>query len=153
MYYVGFLFGLGFDTASEMMVIGMGALAATRHMPLEYIVIFPVLWAGGMTMVDTTDGVLMLSAYQWAFQNSIRKVYYNMVITTISVAIALLIGTIELLQVVASEMAWKGAFWNMLQNLRFGQIGFVIIGILLVSWGVAIMIYRLKGYEQAPDID
>lgn len=152
MYYVGLLFGLGFDTTSEMMVIGMAALAATRHMPLEYIVILPMLFAGGMTLLDTTDGIVMLSAYQWAFQNPIRKVYYNMVITTISVAIALLVGTIELLQVVATEMAWKGVFWNTLQNLSFGTIGFVIIGILLISWGVAIMIYRLKGYEQAPDI-
>ena len=151
MYYVGFLFGLGFDTASEMIVISMAAVAATHHMPLEYIVILPVLFAGGMTLVDTTDGVLMLSAYQWAFQNPIRKVYYNMVITTISVGIALIVGTIELLQVVSSEMLWKGSFWYTIQTLSFGKIGFVIIGVLLISWFLAIMMYYLKGYDQTPD--
>lgn len=148
MYIVGFLFGLGFDTASEMTVIGMAALAATRHMPLAYVVILPLLFAGGMTLIDTSDGVLMLYAYDWAFRHPIRKIFYNLVITSISVTIALFIGTIELGQVLASEFRWQGAFWNYLQNLSFGTIGFAIIGILAASWLSAMLIYRLKGYER-----
>lgn len=148
MYLVGFLFGLGFDTATEMAVIGMAALAATRHLPLDYIVILPLLFAGGMTLMDTTDGVVMLHAYAWAFRKPIRKVFYNLVITTISVAIALIIGTVELLQVLSSEFSWHGRFWDTLQNLSFGELGYVIVGILLVSWALAILVYRLRGYER-----
>lgn len=148
MFLVGLLFGLGFDTASEMTVIGLAALAATRHLPVELIVILPLLFAGGMTLVDTTDGVLMLFAYDWAFQHPIRKVFYNLVITAISVTIALFIGTIELGQVLARELSWRGQFWDHLQNLSFGTIGYAVIGILTASWLLAILVYRLKGYER-----
>lgn len=148
MYLVGVLFGLGFDTASEMTVIGMAALAATRHLPVAFIVILPLLFAGGMTLVDTSDGVLMLYAYDWAFQHPIRKVFYNLVITSISVTIALFIGTIELGQVLALELSWRGPFWERLQNLSFGTVGYAVIGILAASWLVAILVYRLKGYER-----
>lgn len=147
MYPVGFLFGLGFDTPSEMAVLGMAVLATGKSVPLLATLVLPLIFSTGMILVDTLDGVLMQSAYSWAFLNPIRKVYYNLSITTISVLIAFGVGTVEALQILGSELSLKGTFWDYLQNLDFGTLGYSIIGILVVSWIVAIVFYKWKGYE------
>ena len=149
MYPVGFLFGLGFDTPSEMALLGMAVLAAGKSVPIWAIMVLPLVFAAGMMLIDTLDGMVMLSAYSWAFLNPIRKVYYNLSITTISVLIALGVGTVEAMQVLGSEFSLKGAFWEYLQNLDFGTIGYGIVGILIVSWLTAILVYRVKGYEKS----
>jgi len=148
MYPIGVLFGLGFDTASEVAVLAISATAAVRGMPLIDIVILPLMFTAGMTIVDTTDGVVMQYAYGWAFVNPVRKIYYNLSITGISVFVALVVGGIEWLQVFSQEMRFKGIFWTMLQDVSFARLGFVIVGLLIVSWVVALLIYRVKGYEK-----
>lgn len=147
MYPVGLLFGLGFDTASEVALLAMSSAVATHHMPIYLVLILPILFAAGMSLVDTTDGVLMQFAYNWAFLKPIRKVYYNLTITTISVLVALVIGTIEWLQVIARELGLKGWFWGLVGGLSFESIGYLIIFLLLASWAVALAVYKLKGYE------
>lgn len=116
-------------------------------MPIYLVLILPLLFAAGMSLIDTTDGVLMQFAYNWAFLKPIRKVFYNLTITSISVFVALVIGTIEWLQVLSSEFAWQGAFWKALNGLSFESIGYIIIGLLVVSWIVAIAVYKWRGYE------
>ncbi|MDA8307790.1 MAG: HoxN/HupN/NixA family nickel/cobalt transporter [Deltaproteobacteria bacterium] len=148
MYPVGFLFGLGFDTPSEMAVLGMAVLAAGKSVPILAIFVLPLIFSAGMIMVDTMDGIVMQSAYSWAFLNPVRKVYYNLSITTISVLIAMGVGTVEALQVLSTECSLKGAVWTFLNRMDFGTMGYGIIGILLVSWAVAVVVYRIKGYEQ-----
>ena len=149
MYPVGFLFGLGFDTPSEMAVLGMSVLAAGRSVPIWTLSILPLVFSSGMILVDTLDGIMMQSAYSWAFINPLRKVYYNLSITSISVVIALGVGSVELMQVLASELALKGAFWERLQGVDFGTLGYAIIGILLLGWALAILAYRVSGLEKA----
>ncbi len=148
MYPVGFLFGLGFDTASEMALFGMAVLASGRGIPLLVLPILPLIFSAGMVLVDTLDGVLMLSAYSWAFLHPIRKVYYNLSITSISVLIALGVGSVEWLQVIGKQLSLRGVFWNWVNGLDFGILGYGIIGILVVSWTVAVVVYKLKGYEK-----
>ncbi|RIV24407.1 HoxN/HupN/NixA family nickel/cobalt transporter [Alicyclobacillaceae bacterium I2511] len=147
MLFVGFLFGLGFDTLSEVTMLGIAAGLAAKGMPLIHILILPLLFAAGMTLIDTSDGVLMLYAYDWAFMKPIRKIYYNLSITSISVFVAFIIGTVETMQVVATEMDIQGTFWSHLQNMSFSHLGYIIISIMLTSWMVAILIYKLKGYD------
>lgn len=147
MLFVGFLFGLGFDTLSEVTLLGIAAGLAAKGMPLIHILILPLLFAAGMTLIDTTDGVLMLYAYNWAFMKPIRKIYYNLSITSISVFVAFIIGTIETMQVIATEVNIQGNFWNKLQNMSFSHLGYIIISIMLTSWVAAILIYKLKGYD------
>jgi high-affinity nickel-transport protein len=149
MYPVGILFGLGFDTASEVALLGLSALAAGKNLPLAAVLVLPLMFAAGMSLVDTLDGVIMQYAYGWAFLNPIRKVYYNLSITAVSVLVALGVGSIEWLQVIGNELAFKGAFWNFLQALNFSTLGYLIIAVLLLSWGVSIAIYRIKGYDKA----
>lgn len=148
MYPVGFLFGLGFDTPSEMALLAMAVLAAGKSVPLWAILVLPLVFSAGMILVDTLDGLVMQSAYSWAFLNPIRKVYYNLSITTISVLIALGVGSVEALQVLAAEFSLKGGFWDFLQGMDFGTMGYMIIGILLASWAVAIVVYKVKGFEK-----
>ncbi len=148
MYPVGFLFGLGFDTPSEMAVLSMAVLATGKSVPLIDTLVLPLIFAMGMILVDTLDGVLMQSAYSWAFFNPIRKVYYNLSITTISVLIAFGVGTVEALQILGSELTLKGSFWDWLNNIDFGTLGYVIIGILVASWMAAIIFYKWRGYEE-----
>ncbi len=149
MYPVGFLFGLGFDTPSEMAVLGMAALAAGRSVPTWDLAILPLVFSSGMILVDTLDGIAMLSAYSWAFVNPLRKIYYNLSITSISVLIAIGIGSVELMQVLASELDLKGTFWDRLQGLDFGTLGYAIIGTLLLGWAVATVAYRVSKFEGA----
>ncbi|MCE0499373.1 MAG: HoxN/HupN/NixA family nickel/cobalt transporter [Methylacidiphilales bacterium] len=149
MYFVGFLFGLGFDTATEVGLLGISATVAAKGLPIWSILVFPTLFTVGMALIDSTDSILMLGAYGWAFVKPIRKLYYNMTITFVSILVALLIGGIEVLGLVGDELGWKGAFWGMMDSLNdhFGTIGFVIIGVFVVSWLASLLIYRLKRYD------
>lgn len=148
MYVVGFLFGLGFDTASEVGLLSISAASAARGMPVMYILLLPIAFTAGMALVDTFDGILMLGAYGWAYVNPIRKLYYNMNITFISVIIAFFIGGIEALKLLISEFNWKGSIFDFISGIEFGNFGYVIIVAFLLSWIVSIAIYKYKGYDR-----
>jgi len=150
MYPLGLLFGLGFDTATEVGLLGISAAQATKGLPIWSILVFPTLFTAGMSLIDTTDGVLMLGTYGWAFLKPIRKLYYNMTITAVSIVVALLVGGIEALGLIGDKLELKGGFWESIGSLNdnFGNIGFVIIGVFVASWLVSAVIYRLKGYDQ-----
>ena len=150
MYPVGFLFGLGFDTATEVGLLGISATEATKGLSVWAILVFPTLFTAGMALIDTTDSILMLGAYGWAFVKPIRKLYYNLTITFVSVVVALLIGGIEALGLIGDRLQIHGAVWDLIGflNSNFGVIGFVIIGIFVVSWGVSLFIYRLNRYDE-----
>ena len=149
MFPVGFLFGLGFDTATEVALFGMSAAHAADGLSFWSILVFPALFTAGMSLVDTTDGVLMIGAYGWAFNKPLRKLYYNMTITAVSVIVAVLIGGIETLGLISDKLELKGAVWEFIGSLNdnFGTLGYIIIGVFLVSWLVSVIIYRLKGYD------
>jgi high-affinity nickel-transport protein len=119
-------------------------------MMLWSIMVFPALFAAGMALIDTTDGMLMLGAYGWAFQRPLRKLYYNMSITFVSVAVALLIGGVEALGLIGEKLALKGAFWNDIGALNgnFGTLGYLIVAIFVVCWIGSAAIYRLNGYDR-----
>ncbi len=159
MYPVGVLFGLGFDTASEVGLLAITAgFGASGQIPAFYIILFPLLFAAGMSLIDTTDGVLMLGAYGWAFVKPIRKLYYNLNITGISVIVAMVIGTIEGLQVIGSQtggisgsgdaQTGNGPFWRFVNNLDISKLGYVIIAIFLVSWIGSTVYYRARGLDK-----
>jgi high-affinity nickel-transport protein len=149
MYPLGFLFGLGFDTATEISLIGISAAEASKGLPIWSILIFPALFTAGMTLIDTTDSVLMVRAYGWAFLKPIRKLYYNMTITAVSILVALVVGGIETLGLIGSQLSLSGRFWDTigLLNENFGTLGYLIIAIFIVSWAVSFAAYRLGGYE------
>jgi nickel/cobalt transporter (NiCoT) family protein len=149
MYPLGFLFGLGFDTATEIGLLGIAAAEATRGLPIWSILVFPALFTAGMSLVDTVDSVLMVGAYGWAFVKPIRKLYYNMTITLVSVLVALIVGGIEALGLIAGQLELEGRFWSAIGALNdsFGTLGYLIIGVFAVSWLVSVAIYRLKGYD------
>jgi high-affinity nickel-transport protein len=147
MYPLGVLFGLGFDTASEVALLGLAATSGASHLPLGYILLLPAIFAAGMSLVDTTDGVLMLGAYGWAYVKPIRKLYYNLNITLVSVIIAFAIGGIEALNVIGSELGLSGGLWDVIRGLDFGLVGMAIIAIFLASWAISTAIYRWKGYD------
>ena len=146
-YPVGVLFGLGFDTTTEVLLIGIAVTAAGSGIPLWAVLFLPALFTCGMVLSDTTDGISMRYAYGWAFSHPIRKVFYNLTLTVISVLVAFVIGGVELLQVVSSELGWGGPFWGALQSLNFEFLGFAVVGLFLGSWAVALAVYRWKGYE------
>ena len=147
MYPLGFLFGLGFDTASEVALLGLAATSGAGGVPAAYILILPALFAAGMCAVDTTDGVLMLGAYGWAYVKPIRKLYYNLNITLVSVVIAFVIGGIEVLSIAAGQLGLSGGIWGLVSGLDFGLVGVGIIAIFVASWLVSTAIYRWKGYD------
>jgi high-affinity nickel-transport protein len=149
MYPLGVLFGLGFDTATEIGLLGISAAEAARGMSLWSILVFPALFTVGMSLVDTLDSVLMASAYGWAFVKPIRKLYYNMTITFVSVIVALLVGGIEALGLLGDRLHATGGFWSRVATLNgnFGSIGYLIIGVFAGSWLLAAAIYRWKGYD------
>ncbi len=147
MYPLGVLFGLGFDTASEVALLGLAATSGANDIPVAYILILPALFAAGMSLVDATDGILMLGAYGWAYIKPIRKLYYNLNITLVSVLIAFAIGGIEVLSIVADKFGLHGGIWDLVGSLDFGAIGFAIIAIFVLSWGISTAIYRWKGYD------
>ena len=150
MYPLGILFGLGFDTATEVGLLGISATQASQGLSLWSILVFPALFTAGMTLLDTTDSILMLGAYNWAFIKPIRKLYYNLTITFVSVAVALLVGGIEALGLVGDKLGLQGSFWEVIQalNENFGLLGYAIVGIFVVSWIVSVLIYRLKRYDE-----
>src|SRR5579859_4485636 len=147
MYPVGVLFGLGFDTATEVGILGIAASQAGKGLPILYIMIFPMLFTAGMCLIDTTDGILMLGAYGWAFVKPVRKLYYNLNITLVSVLVALVVGTIEVLSIIAMEFNLSSGIWDYFGNLDFGILGGIIIGIFVVSWAVSTIIYKVKKYD------
>ena len=146
---LGFLFGLGFDTATEVSLLGISASQAAQGLSIWVVLVFPVLFAAGMSLVDTTDGVLMLGAYDWAFVRPIRKLYYNLTITLVSVIVAVLIGGIEALGLLADQLGLKGAFWDVIGTLNdnFNNLGFIIIGVFIVAWLASFIVYRVKGFD------
>ena len=150
MYPLGVLFGLGFDTATEVGLLGISAAEASKGLPIWNILLFPALFTAGMCLVDTTDGIMMLGAYGWAYVKPIRKLYYNMTITLVSVLVALVIGGIEALSIVADQLNLKGPFWEFVGNLsdNFGTIGYIIIGIFLLSWLISTIVYNIKKYDE-----
>jgi nickel/cobalt transporter (NiCoT) family protein len=149
---LGFLFGLGFDTATEVSLLGISASQAAQGVSMGVVLVFPVLFAAGMSLVDTTDGVLMLGAYDWAFVRPIRKLYYNLTITLVSVLVAVLIGGIETLGLLADQFSLKGGFWDLIGTLNdnFNNLGFVIIGVFILAWVVSFAIYRINRYDELP---
>lgn len=147
MYIVGFLFGLGFDTASEVGLLSISAASGASGMPFGNIVLLPFAFTAGMCLIDTLDGILMLGAYGWAYIKPIRKLYYNMNITFISVFVALFIGGIEALQVIFSQLKLSGGFYDLINNVDFGKLGYFIIVIFILSWLFSIGIYKFKKYD------
>ncbi len=150
MYPLGFLFGLGFDTATEIGLLGIAAAEASNGLPIWSILVFPALFTAGMTLLDTTNSVLMVGAYGWAFVRPVRKLYYNMTITFVSVVVAVLIGGIEALSLIADRFGLAGGLWDAVASLNdtFGTLGYVIIGVFALSWLISAMVYHLKGYDR-----
>ena len=148
LYPIGLLFALGFETASEISLFGLSAQASNAVSSWS-LLIFPSLFAAGMTLVDTTDGVLMLGAYGWAYRNPMRKLFYNLTITSVSVLVAMMVGGIETLGLIAGQFQLRGAFWNAISDLNgnFGALGYGIVGLFIVSWGVSLLVYRFKRYD------
>ena len=152
MLAIGFLFGLGFDTATEVALFGISSTQAANGMSFSSIMVFPALFTAGMSLVDTTDGVLMLGAYGWAFMKPIRKLYYNMTITAVSVVVAVVIGGLETLNLIGDQLGLTdgGGFWGTIGGLNdnFGILGYVIIGIFVLSWGGSVLFYKFKRYDE-----
>lgn len=152
MLAIGFLFGLGFDTATEVALFGISSTQAANAMSFSSMMIFPALFTAGMSLVDTTDGVLMLGAYGWAFMKPIRKLYYNMTITAVSVVVAVVIGGLETLNLIGDQLGLTdgGGFWGTIGGLNdnFGRLGYVIIGVFMLSWAGSVMFYRFKRYDE-----
>ena len=150
MFFLGFLFGLGFDTATEVAMFGLSGAQAAQGMSVASILVFPMLFAAGMSLIDTTDGVLMLGAYDWAFVKPMRKLYYNMTITLVSVAVAVLIGGVEALGLLGDKLGLTGGLWDAVGALNdnFNNLGFAIIGIFLAAWAVSYVVYKAKGLDE-----
>ena len=140
MYPLGILFGLGFDTATEVGLLALSAGVATHHVPFFAVLSLPILFAAGMSLMDTVDGAFMSHAYGWAFSHPVRKVYYNLTVTTLSVTVALGIGTVELLQVLAR--------WPWLEALDFGTLGYAIVGLFVLTWAASFAVWKLGRIEE-----
>jgi high-affinity nickel-transport protein len=147
MYPIGFLFGLGFDTATEVALLALAGSAAVGGLPFYAVMALPILFAAGMSMLDTADGLFMNFAYGWAFFNPVRKVYYNITITGLSVAVAFVIGTIELLQVLAGQLHLTGGFWDWANNFNINHAGFFIVGVFAVTWVIALAVWHFGHIE------
>jgi high-affinity nickel-transport protein len=149
MYPLGILFGLGFDTATEIGLLGISAVEASKGLSLLSILVFPALFAAGMSLIDTTDNVLMLGAYGWASVKLVRKLYYNMTITFVSIIVALVVGGIEALGLLAGRFHLTGTFWKLVGKLNdnFGLLGYCIVGIFALSWLVSVAVYRWRGFD------
>jgi high-affinity nickel-transport protein len=148
MYPLGVLFGLGFDTATEIALLATAGAAATGGLPFYAILCLPILFAAGMSLLDTIDGAFMNFAYGWAFSKPVRKVFYNITITALSVAVALLIGSIEALQVLSDRFELTGGFWDWLDNLDFNLIGYLIVALFVVTWAIALSVWRFGRIEE-----
>jgi high-affinity nickel-transport protein len=152
MYPLGFLFGLGFDTATEVGLLGISATQASQGMSVWSILVFPALFTAGMTLMDTTDSILMLGAYGWAFIKPIRKLYYNLTITAVSVVIAVVVGGLEALNLIGDQLGLTegGGFWGAIGALNdnFGTLGYVIVGIFIAAWAISYVVYRVNRYDE-----
>jgi high-affinity nickel-transport protein len=150
MYPLGVLFGLGFDTATEIGVLGLSAAEAAKGLSFGAILVFPVLFAAGMSLIDTTDNILMLGAYGWAFVKPIRKLYYNLTITGVSVVVALVVGGIEALGLLAGHFGLSGKFWAVVAKLNgnFGALGYCIVALFALSWIVSAAIYKWRRFDE-----
>jgi nickel/cobalt transporter (NiCoT) family protein len=150
MYPLGILFGLGFDTATEIGVLGISAAEGSKGLSFWSILVFPILFAAGMCLIDTTDNILMLGAYGWAFVKPVRKLYYNMTITSVSVIVALVVGGIESLGLLGAQFHFKGRFWDGIDTLNnnFGTLGYFIVGLFILSWIVSIAVYKWRRFDE-----
>jgi nickel/cobalt transporter (NiCoT) family protein len=148
MYFVGFVFGIGFDTATEVLLLAGTAAAATQGLPWYAVLTLPLLFAGGMTLFDSFDGFFMNTAYGWAFARPVRKVYYNLTITGLSVAVAFLIGGIEISGLLSSELHLHGWFGNAMANFNLNTAGFMVVGLFVVIWVVALAVWRFGNVEE-----
>jgi nickel/cobalt transporter (NiCoT) family protein len=148
MYPLGVLFGLGFDTATEIGLLAIAAGVATHQLPMLAIISLPLIFAAGMSLMDTADGAFMSHAYGWAFSNPIRKVYYNITVTSLSVTVALLIGSIEVLQVLSEKFSLSGAFWTALDSLDFGNIGYVVVALFIATWAFSVIVWKTRRIEE-----
>jgi high-affinity nickel-transport protein len=151
MYPIGVLFGLGFDTATEVALLVLSGTAVASGLPFYAILSLPILFAAGMSLLDTLDGCFMNFAYGWAFARPIRKVYYNITITGLSVAVAFVIGTIELLGLLPSELGWNGRVWKFFENFNINSAGFFIVGLFVATWTVALSIWHFGQVESRWD--
>jgi high-affinity nickel-transport protein len=147
---LGFLFGLGFDTATEVAILGMSASQAANGLSIGTILVLPALFAAGMALIDTLDGVVMLGAYEWAFVKPIRKLYYNITITLISAIVAIVIGGIETLALIGDKLGLTGTPWRIAAELgeNFNGLGFAIIGLFVFCWLASFAIYRWKRFDE-----
>jgi high-affinity nickel-transport protein len=141
------LFGLGFDTATEVALLFLAAGAASAGLPFYAILCLPILFAAGMSLLDTIDS-FMNFAYEWAFSRPVRKVFYNLMITGLSVAVALIIGTVELLGLAASKLSLRGAFWNWVSGINLNVLGYVIVAMFIGTWAVAVIVWRVGRFEE-----
>jgi nickel/cobalt transporter (NiCoT) family protein len=148
MYPIGVLFGLGFDTATEVALLVIAGTAGAAGLPWYAILCLPILFAAGMSLMDTIDGSFMNFAYGWAFSKPVRKVFYNITITGLSVAIALVIGTIELGGLIASQLNLSGPFWNSLEHININLLGLIIIAIFITTWTIALTIWHYAHIEE-----
>jgi nickel/cobalt transporter (NiCoT) family protein len=148
MYPVGVVFGLGFDTATEVALLGTTAVLATQALPWYCLLCLPILFAAGMSVMDTLDGIFMNGAYGWAFFNPVRRVFYNLAITGLSVAICCIIGTIEILGLLPAELHMQGPFWTFMENFNINTAGFIIVGTFVVTWAVALLIWKVGRVEE-----
>ncbi|MEB0041125.1 MULTISPECIES: HoxN/HupN/NixA family nickel/cobalt transporter [unclassified Pseudomonas] len=150
LYPLGFLFGLGFDTATEIGLLGISAAQASQNLPIWSILVFPALFTAGMALVDTADSVMMTGAYHWALVKPARKLYYNLTITSVSVLVALLVGGLEAANLLASNLNLEGGVWDVIASLNdnFGLLGYLIVGLFAVTWILSLLFYRFKGYDR-----
>jgi high-affinity nickel-transport protein len=150
---IGVLFGLGFDTATEVALVAISVgVGVSNSVPLWMILVLPFMFTCGMVLVDTSDGIAMRLAYGWAFLNPIRKIFYNLTVTVISVLVAFAIGAIEIIQVLSTEMRLTGPFFTILNNLSFESLGYVIVAIFVVSWLASLTWWKYKKYDQDPSL-
>ena len=150
MYGLGLLFGLGFDTATEVGLLGISASGASDGLSPWAIMVFPALFSAGMALIDTADGILILGAYGWAFVKPVRKLYYNLTITSLSVMVAVVVGGVETLGLIGDQFKMEGGFWELVgaTNENFGLLGYGIIGLFIVGWIASLVIYKLKGFDE-----
>jgi high-affinity nickel-transport protein len=149
MYPVGFLFGLGFDTASEVAFLAISAGAAAQGLPILAVLSLPVIFAAGMSLMDTMDGAFMSKAYSWAFASPIRKVFYNLTITSLSVFVALFVGAVELAQILIQILGFRGAPFDAIARFDFiGKAGYVIVGAFVVAWAAALLLYKVGRIDE-----
>jgi high-affinity nickel-transport protein len=147
MYPLGLLFGLGFDTATEIALLATAGTAAAGGLPITAILCLPILFAAGMTLFDTIDGAFMNFAYGWAFSKPVRKVFYNITITALSVAVALIIGTVELLAVFADKFSLSGGVWDFVSELDLNLVGYFLVGLFVATWTIALAVWRFGRIE------